>query len=370
MSATEATRGDGFSIERLEVIDPVRFQNAPIPPRRWLWDGWIPIGAVTALYGDGGAGKSLLAQQLMTSCASNQLFLGLAVHRCKTLGIFCEDDRDELHRRQDAINRAMQIDFADLENMHWLPRVESDNLLMTFTADGHGKSTPFFEQALRLAKEHGAQLVVIDTAADVFAGNENIRPQVRQFVGALTRFARAIDGAVLLLAHPSQAGKKEGTGDGGSTAWNNSVRSRLYLTRPDTSGNSDTRVLSRKKANYAQAGAEITLRYDHGAFVLDGGSGAGGDPLYRDKAAEQAFMAGLNVLRERNIGCNIYKGQTNFAPKTISKMTSVAVGYSIDELEDAMHRLIAAGELESVEEGPRSRRRSSLVATRPNLPGV
>ena len=36
------------------------------------------------------------------------------------------------------------------------------------------------------------QLVVIDTAADTFAGNENIRPQVRQFITLLTRLAIAI----------------------------------------------------------------------------------------------------------------------------------------------------------------------------------
>jgi RecA-family ATPase len=364
---------DGFALERLDVVEPIRFQDVPIPPRRWLLQDWIPLGAVTALYGDGGTGKSLLAQQLMTSCAASQPFLGHEVMRCKVLGVFCEDDRDELHRRQDAINAAMNIDFADLEDVYWLPRVGFDNLLMTFNADGRGVPSPFFAQIVKLAKERGAQLVVVDTAADVFAGNENIRPQVRQFIALLTRMAREIGGAVLLLAHPSQTGKKDGSGDGGSTAWSNSVRSRLYLKRPDAAGgntDSDTRVLSRMKANYAQAGVEITVRYQRGAFVLEGSPETGGDGLYRGKAAEQAFMAGMNLLKEKNIRCNVHKGQANFAPKVLREKTTVAGAYSEDELEAAMNRLIRDNRIQSVEEGPASRRRSYLVVSAPDLPGV
>jgi len=361
-----------FPLDPLEVIDPIRFQGLPVPPRRWLFQDWIPQGVVTALYGDGGTGKSLLAQQLMTSCATGRPFLGFGVMRCRALGIFCEDDRDELHRRQAAINAAMEIDFADLENASWLSRVGADNLLMTFAADGHGVPSPFFSQALALARERGAQLVVIDTAADVFAGNENIRPQVRQFIALLTRLARAIDGSVVLLAHPSQTGRASGTGDGGSTAWNNSVRSRLYLRRPDVDDGADTdvRVLSRLKANYAPAGAEITLRFSGGAFALEGSAEAAGDGYYRRKAAEQAFMAGLSELKAKNIRCNVHKGQANYAPKALREKASGASSYSEDELAAAMNRLIRDGQIQSVEEGPPSRRRSYLVSVAPDLPGV
>jgi RecA-family ATPase len=107
-----------------------RFQGEPIPLLRWIWDPWIPWGTVTAIYGDGGTGKSLLAQQLMTASATGQPFLGYPVTRCKALGIFCEDDLDELHRRQNRINAALGLDFVDRKSMHILPRVGAENLLI------------------------------------------------------------------------------------------------------------------------------------------------------------------------------------------------------------------------------------------------
>jgi RecA-family ATPase len=64
--------------------------------------------------------------------------------------------------------------------------------------------------------------------ADMFSGDENSRPQSRQFIGLLKRLARKHDCAFLLLAHPSLTGLNTGSGMSGSTGWNNAVRSRLY----------------------------------------------------------------------------------------------------------------------------------------------
>ena len=70
---------------------------------------------------------------------------------------------------------------------------------------------------------------------------------------------------ILLLGHPSVAGKASGSGYSGSTAWNNAVRSRMYLTRPEE-GAGDERILTRGKANYASSGDETAVRL----FFADG----------------------------------------------------------------------------------------------------
>lgn len=367
-----------FGVERLVITDPLTLQDKPVPERRWLWRDWIPIGHTTALYGDGGTGKSLLAQELMTACALGMPFLGQSVMRCKVLAAFCEDDADELHRRQAAINRTFGTDFGDLERMRWISRVGHDNLLMTFAADGRGEQTPFALQLIAEARNTGVQLLVVDTAADVFGGNEIIRPQVRQFIGMLTGWAQVLDGAVVLLAHPSQTGKNTGSGDGGSTAWSNSVRSRLYLTRPEAVNgeqpDADKRSLSRMKSNYAAIGGMLDLRYDNGAFVnadarglIDGYSPS---QTARNVEIESDFLAGLAELATKNMRCNVHKGQANYAPRALREKTARCAIYSEDELAAAMNRLITASHLESIEEGPPSRRRSFLQAVAPNLPGV
>ena len=51
------------------VISPTIFFRTDPPPRRWIVRDWIPYGGVTGLYGDGGIGKTLLAQQLQSGTA-------------------------------------------------------------------------------------------------------------------------------------------------------------------------------------------------------------------------------------------------------------------------------------------------------------
>src|SRR5690606_40940583 len=70
---------------------------------------------------------------------------------------------------------------------------------------------------------------VCSSDLDLFGGDEINRNQVRRFIGMLRALAIAFDTAVVLLSHPSVQGMQTGTGTSGSTAWNNSVRSRLYL---------------------------------------------------------------------------------------------------------------------------------------------
>jgi RecA-family ATPase len=153
-----------------------------------------------------------------------------------------------------------------------MPRLGEDNLLMTFSG-GVGTLTRFHAQVTQAALDVEARLVIIDTAADVFAGNENDRGQVRQFISrALGSIAIKIGGAVVLCAHPSRSGMASGEGDGGSTGWSNSFRSRLFLSAPAESGETpdvDARILQRRKANYAARHDEIRLHWKDGVIVPD-----------------------------------------------------------------------------------------------------
>src|SRR5512132_642347 len=89
----------------IRVVDFIAMSHKPIPVRRWLVPNWIPMGVVTGLYGPGGEGKTLILQQLMTSCAIGRDWLGLKTKNVKAFGVFCEDDEEDLHIRQYAINQ-------------------------------------------------------------------------------------------------------------------------------------------------------------------------------------------------------------------------------------------------------------------------
>jgi hypothetical protein len=117
------------------------------------------------------------------------------------------------------------------------------------------------------------RLLILDTLADFFAGDYLNTAHVRQFIktglgGLCVRHGCA----VLLVAHPSAAGRSSGEGDGFSTAWSNSVRSRLYLRRPrsdDPEEVKDRRILEVRKSNYAATGVSLPVIWHQGAFVPD-----------------------------------------------------------------------------------------------------
>jgi RecA-family ATPase len=115
------------------------------------------------------------------------------------------------------------------------------------------------------------RLILLDNSADIFGGNENDRAQVRQFIGLLRGLAIASGAAILLTSHPSLTGMNTGSGLSGSTAWNASVRSRLYLkraaTEKDEEPDPDLRVVEVMKANYGPVGETITVRWKDGLFL-------------------------------------------------------------------------------------------------------
>ena len=146
-------------------ISPASLFGKKPPQRAWIVRDWIPCGVVTGLYGDGGLGKSLSAQQLQTGAALGTTWLGLPVEQVASLGVYCEDDEDELWRRQDDINQSYGVeDGGRLASLEWMPRLGEDNILMTFNSKGVGELTKFHEHVTTAALDLKARLVSIDCA--------------------------------------------------------------------------------------------------------------------------------------------------------------------------------------------------------------
>lgn len=358
----------------LEITDPVALEGKPVPERRWVVERWIPHGSVTLLGGDGGLGKSLLVQMLATAAAADVPWLGMRVAHMKSLCIFCEDDSDEIHRRQVAINRHHKLDFADLTGTSWQSRIVEDNALVDYRVIESGvrgrlEPTVLYHSIRRYVGDNGIQLLILDSLHDLFPGNENSRPEVRRFTQYLARIALNMDGAVILTAHPSVSGLASGSGLSGSTAWNNAVRSRLYLTRPpqdeDAGPDEDARVLSCKKSNYARANETMKLRWCDGIFTRENLAESGGFIDSRDKATRECeikemFLLALDKLTKQGRHVNSHKNQQNYAPKVMKTLTDFN-GCGRREIEHAMNRLFEKGKIRIAQAGPPSRPRSFIA---------
>jgi RecA-family ATPase len=329
------------------LVYPTSLRGKPLPVMEWIVDQWIPMREVTLLYGDGGVGKTLLSQQLMASSSIGKPWCTLPVHRCKSIGVFCEDDNDELHRRQENIQRHLMTGFEDerLDAMCWWSRKGEDNLLCTFDIVGRIQPTALYEAIITSAKEHGAGLIILDTAADLFGGNENDRGQVRQFIGLLARMAMTCNAAVVLCAHPSRAGMSSGTMDSGSTGWSNSARSRLALERPKAEGDeqvdTDERILSKKKSNRSSIGDFVKLRWKDGVIAPTRAPGLTSSTVLADALdADRTFLAILSRCWEQGVYVTHSPNAGNFAPKVFAKQPD-RNGFSAKEFDRAMQRLIA-----------------------------
>ena len=229
------------------------------PPRQWVVQEWLPRGAVTSLFGRGGHGKSLLAQQLGTAVANGAPWLGLRTVAGPVLGLFCEDEDDELQRRQHAIFTNTFIDPVEgSKNLFLDARPGKFNTLVSFGMDRLAAPTLLMYELRAQCEKLRPALVILDNIAQLFAGQENARTEVTQFCNELTGIARSFSCAVLMLGHTAKA---EGSEFSGSTAWDAAVRSRLFLARQDDG----TSLLRKVKANYS-ALDEIRIEYMGGSF--------------------------------------------------------------------------------------------------------
>ncbi|MCC5992587.1 MAG: AAA family ATPase [Rhodobacteraceae bacterium] len=337
-------------------------EGQPIPARQWLVDGLIPSGTVTLLGGDGGTGKSLLALQLAASTALARAWLGLPTASGRAMYISAEDDRDELHRRIADICRAEGATPADLDRLTLRSLAGEDALLATQNGRaGALQASALYRELDAKLREDAPALVVLDTLADLFPGNENDRTQARQFIGMLRGLAIKHECAVVMLAHPSLSGLNSGSGTSGSTGWNNSVRSRLYLERVKDEGyeaDPDARILRTMKANYGRTGGEISLKWREGVFVADAPV-TGLDRMAATAKAERVFLKLMRTFTDEGRTVN-HAGGATYAPTVFAKHPD-AEKCTKQALRGAMDKLLSDGKIGIEKQGSPSKQRQFLV---------
>jgi RecA-family ATPase len=348
------------SSRALPVFCAASLEGEVVPQRRWHVRDLIPAQTVTLMYGDGGTGKSLLALQLLVSTAIGRSWLGYIVEKGSCLFITAEDSRDEVHRRLSDIARENAVPLSGMADLHIVSLAGEDAII----AAPEGRSnviatTPLFAAIKEQIAALRPKLVVLDTLADLFGGNEIDRSQARQFIGLLRGVALQYDCAVVVLAHPSLSGMDRGTS--GSTGWGNSVRSRLVFARihgdDGREADEDARVLRVGKSNYGRVGLEIPMRWRNGVFVADKVT-TGGDPMAAAAKADRVFLELLAKARTQNIEVHVKTGR-GYAPEEFKRDASQQC-VSKTDLAAAMKRLLDAGKIENAPFGPPSRIRYRL----------
>ncbi len=209
--------------------------------------------------------------------------------------------------------------------------------------------------------------------SDVFAGNENIRYQVKTFVTHMRKLTLRNKGGVILTAHPSKSAMIDGSGYSGTTAWNGAVRNRLYLTTPrkapdeDEAGPTDERVLRVMKSNYGPYGEKIKCKWTNGVFVESATSAHGTSILEKLDAKAKLYDA----ARYFTIKGSLLAADANAKNSLVVAARKLPSCRAMDwnDLRQAQDSLEREGRLLIVEVGPQSKRRRYVRPAGMSLPG-
>ncbi|UVI39241.1 AAA family ATPase [Qipengyuania spongiae] len=346
----------------LPLIDIAGWKGDP-PARRSLWGSWLPLHQTTMLTGPGGVGKSLFEQCLCTAIALGKPFLGMETEQRNTLYVTCEDDADELWRRQDAINAAFEVDRADIiGKLHLCALTGEDETALAVEGE-HGTldATERWQQVEQTCKAHQIGLYAFDNATDAMAGDHSNLHHVAAFVNMLTGLAIKRDGVAMIIHHPNKAGDDWL----GSVAWHNKVRSRLIIGRGEDDVDPDARTIENPKANYGPSGGRVDFRWHQGAFVrsedLPGDYAEQLAQSIRVQSENEIFLACLRARMAqpgREVGPNL---GSNYAPARFAEMTE-AKGLPKGKLARAMERLLYVGRIETQQVKRKGSDKKTIIA--------
>lgn len=318
-------------------------QEPPAFP--WLMDHWLSWHP-TLLAGRGGIGKSLLVQQLGTALSAGLPTWCAAAPRVKVLYWACEDDTDQLLRRQFAICKQMNIPFAALGNFFVDARYGLENTLLS-TEFGRPMWTAQIEVLRQQVNDLGVDVLFLDNIGHTFGANENVRHDVTLFLNAMAGLVTGRPFCPVVLGHPS---KLAGSEYSGSTAWENAVRMRWYLDdkMPDAQGDPDSppdpdyRVLAKRKTNYTKLDY-VEFRFNEGALlpvvpeIVEPGLMSS---LQKQKAT-RIILGAIKRMAEMGTRCTDANNSPQYLPKLVMEY-KLNEGCTKREMAEAMRDALLA----------------------------
>ncbi|HUI58595.1 MAG TPA: AAA family ATPase, partial [Steroidobacteraceae bacterium] len=308
-------------VARSSALNWEELESRVAPERAWAIEHWLPMGHVTLLAGAPGTGKTLIAQAMGSCLALRRDFLDWMPEGRRVLMWACEDDHDELWRRQVAIARWLNVPLAAFSDRFILHSYDGQQVELAALVNQQLTPTPMLKELREQIGDYRTNVVFLDNSARLYAGSENDRHQVTSFIAMLTSAAAPTRAAIGLLGHP---GKQVGSEYSGSTAWEGAVRARLYLGRtlPDAKaedgaedGDDDgVRYLCRRKANYS-ARDWRRVRFVDGVMVPEVAPAPGSTSRVSSEFAEEAVVRAVRRLA----GMGEYGNSSTASPSYLPK---------------------------------------------------
>lgn len=185
-----------------------------LPPPKWLIDKIIPSGGLVGLYGPPGVKKSFVASDVALSVAAGGLWQGHPVNQGYPLYV-CAEGSAGMGKR---IKGWLQ--YRKLKASQALGAWLTESVPVYADSDGMARVIDRIEEA-----EIVPDLIVIDTLARCFDGDENQQADMGRFVAGVDRLRKEFDATVIVVHHTRLDGDRER----GNTAFRGAADAMLSL---------------------------------------------------------------------------------------------------------------------------------------------
>lgn len=247
--------------EAARAITPAITQAAKVQvtPIEWLWERYVPLGALTLLDGHPDTGKSSITLDLAARLSKARRMPDGSRGAAMPAASLLLNTEDTLAR---PVRERLEAAGADLELVYGLEVNEPTAPL--------GRPLVFPEDANVLLEAIGvtnAKLVVIDPIMGHLSStvNSGVDQEVRRALNPLVRIANQTGAAILMVRHlrkpaqRQQAGPPSWLEGGGSSGGFGIVRAALQTTRED---DSQTCTMWQTKRNYSDWARPIDYEFE------------------------------------------------------------------------------------------------------------
>lgn len=186
-----------------------------LPAPTWLIDKTIPAGGLVGLYGPPGAMKSFVASDVALSVAVGGLWQGRLVTQGFPLYV-CAEGASGMGKRINGWMAYRKYRAEDVQGA-WL----TESVPVYTDSDGMARVIERIEEA-----DIVPDLIVIDTLARCFDGDENQQADMGRFVAGVDRLRKEFDATVIVVHHTRLDGDRER----GNTAFRGAADTMLSLS--------------------------------------------------------------------------------------------------------------------------------------------
>src|SRR3984893_9425245 len=223
----------------MTAADILATEAQPIP---WVWDLFLPRGALALLVAFMKVGKSTFIYALAIAVARGVSFLRYPTQQGAVLIFALEEHPRDVRRHLEQFG------------------MRSDDPIFILT--GRLQNSPdLLEELQTFIVEHDITLVIIDTLTQFWSvADENSNSEVVREISSILDLARTTNATVLLVHHERKSGGEEGRGIRGGSALFGLVDQALLLERRH--GGDETHRVLRTFGRYFEPPREVVLALD------------------------------------------------------------------------------------------------------------